>query len=150
MTTGLVLLLAMVGLPIMPVLCDAVCPQASPALTTARAASTSRVAAAQPDCHEVPRQAAHLAEAAGTREGDVDRRTIATSAPVHGCDHPTVVSSRWSADGMRVPPPQVLTRDVTTHLSALQAPSVVQAVVRSSAGPPTRAPLGAFSLVLRI
>jgi hypothetical protein len=143
---GLAVLLAMLGLPVASVLCDLACPPASGDEAREAPRTPDRIAAVGGGvpCHEV-------ADAAMAAADDARPPLVGIhSTPTHGCDHPTVVSLRRSAEGVRVPAPPVivvpatLQRDWTHHVSHGRTERWMPA------RPATGGAVGAFSPVLRI
>jgi hypothetical protein len=144
--SGLAVLLAMLGLPVASVLCDLACPQASADASRVATRTPARIAAVDSavPCHEVADAAASGAEDA--RLPVVGIR----STPTHGCDHPTVVSLRRSAEGVRVPAPPVIAVPAIQHRDwSHHVPTVVTARWMPE-GPAAVRAVGAFSTVLRI
>lgn len=147
--TGLVLLLALTGLPVAAVLCDLVCPQelAGGAATPAPAL---RVAAAHVvSCHEVVGAAAPASSDAAARPDNGRRGDLVDAAPAHGCDHPTVVAARWSPERPRLTPPS-LTWDTPLAPTSHAAWSARRTAALPHARPTAPLTVGAFSPVLRI
>jgi hypothetical protein len=140
---GLAVLMAMLGLPIASILCDLACPRAGASGVHAERPVARTVAAgADAPCHE--------ATASTARPADVAPAPVATaSLPRHDCDHPTVLSTRRTADGVRLDAP-------FPTIAVAPTPLVDPQAIRSSGRarttqrPPAAGTLGAFSPVLRI
>ncbi len=137
--TCVVVLLTLLGLPVAAVACDLACPEAATAL-----------AAVEPVPERVaPARGARCHESAAAPDAPGAATVVQPGIVVHGCDHPTVVSTHRPFDGLRLQAPEARTLDVVGHLAARLAPHAVMAAL-AQARPPTPPPLGGFSPVLRI
>lgn len=148
LVTSLTVLLVTLGLPVAPVICDLMCPQAT--VATAEAPRVVRLSSpvGRAPCHEVAAPDVERADQSGGLRPDSAERERVASRPMHGCDHPTVVASRASFEGFRLLAP-VVTVDAAMHLGPRQAPHA-RVVPLASSRPPSPNASGAFSPILRI
>jgi hypothetical protein len=138
----------MLGLPVAPVICDLGCPQgASLAPVAARPAAVVSPSGHAP-CHEAAAARAEVPANAADASRSPVTDVVLGSRPMHGCDHPVVVASRSTFEGVRLLAP-VVALDAAMHLDARQAPHG-RIVQLASARPPSPGPSGAFSPILRI
>jgi hypothetical protein len=150
-SSSLVLLLVMLGLPVSPVVCELACPQPGErAAATETSPQVPASAARVAPCHEA---AAPDRGTSGVVAPDLDFRgsqTRVLHADDHrGCDHPAVVSSPRSPDSLRLPAPRVVAAETSQHLSP-QAAAPAMTATLAAARAPSRAPAASLSLVLRI
>lgn len=149
-SSGLVLLLVMLGLPVAPVLCELACPQPVSAVAVPPAprhvlASASRGA----PCHDAGKRDTAHHEANADAAVAVAHAGAMGAAEHHGCDHPAVVTSPRSAESLRLPAPALIATETSQHLSPLTSSSTVVTML-AAARAPARAPASSLSLVLRI
>lgn len=141
--TGMVMVLALIGLPVAPVVCDTLCPPVQAAAKDVQGPRLQSAHAPAP-CH----QAAPSAEAGAVALiSDTAAASGMAARPHHACDHPVIVTARSTAGDLRVLPPVVLAI-VLPHELALPVRRGLSQRADFTRPPPLA--VGAFSPVLRI
>jgi hypothetical protein len=144
-SSGLVLLLVMLGLPVAPVVCELACPL--PAAESAVPTPVQVVASAteHAPCHSPAGADGDEAMAAAV---PVSGSGMAAGAQ-HACEHPAVLSSPRAQEALRLPVPSETAWETLRHLSP-RAGSQTSVGTLAAARPPSYPPGAAFSPVLRI
>ena len=137
----LVLLGALLGTPVVPVICDLACPAEVVEIEADRLAATHTTA---PSCHQSPGDAS---DGAARASGDT-LSLVLTPVGSLACQHPVVVVPPV-VDGPRFASPTVLSWSAVPRVDWLQRAPLARLRPTRSVWPPPSAG-GAFPLVLRI
>jgi hypothetical protein len=143
--SGLVLLLVMLGLPVVPAVCELVCPQPGGESAVAKPVQVIASASEHAPCHSpASADAADAMDAAAPLAGS----GMGAGAP-HACEHPAMLSSPRAPEALRLPEPSTTAWETSRHLSP-RAGSHALVITRAAARAPSPPPGAAFSPVLRI